>query len=357
MTLAHPLNFCVPAVGDDVQTLNVRRAISDIDDSLSIESIEGSPLLSIVIPSYNSADCLQILYNRLSHALSQITSNYEIIFVDDASKDDSWAQLTNLVNNGVNVKAYLLSKNFGQHAAISAGLSVCKGQWAVVMDCDLQDPPEDICRLWEKAKEGCDIVMARRIGKKQSLFRRFSASVYFKVLAFFSLASVEGDCGTFSIISRPVIDSYMQFADVNRHYLMILQWLGFSRGYIYYDHADRAAGISSYSTSRLVKHALQGIFFQTTVLLQLIVGLGMITSVLGGLMACYVIWGYIVHSALPGWTSVVVIELLLGGLILLSLGVVGLYIGQIFDQVKERPIFVFAKSLKSNLNSNNETNL
>jgi polyisoprenyl-phosphate glycosyltransferase len=304
--------------------------------------------LSVVVPSYNSADCLPILCARLQTALAEITDDYEIVIIDDCSKDNSWEILKELTKTTKNLTVHLLSRNFGQQAAISAGLSVCKGKWAIVMDCDLQDPPEDIGRLWHKANtEGYDIVMARRIGRKQSAFRQVAARWYFKILSLFSMANVEGDCGTFSIISRPVIDSYLRFADINRHYLMILQWLGFKRGYIEYKHADREAGVSAYSPIKLLKHALQGLFFQTTVLLQMIVAMGILTSVIGGLMAVNVVWAYVVHSALPGWTSIVVIELILGGLILLSLGVIGLYIGQIFDQVKERPLFIFSKTVSA----------
>ncbi len=299
--------------------------------------------LSVVIPTYNAAPCLKPLYERLVAALLPLSTRFEIIFVEDCGTDNSWSIIQELAQSNPYIRAYKLSRNFGQHAAITAGLSVCRGEMAVVMDCDLQDPPEDLPRLIEKARQGHDVVMARRVGRQQSAFRRLTANFYFELLAFFSLAKVDGDCGTFSVISRKVIDAYLQFNDCNRHYLMILQWLGFDPVFVDYVHGTRLAGASSYTSLQLIRHAAQGLFFQTTILLQMIVGVGILLSAVGMVSALCVIWNFFVHSVASGWTSIIVLLLITSGMILFSLGIVGLYIGQIFDQVKHRPLFVLSK--------------
>lgn len=315
------------------------------ENGLDQASAEKTVDISCVIPTYNASACLSPLVTRLEAALSTITDSYEILFVEDHSRDDSWSKLESLVTEHKKLRALRLSRNFGQHAAITAGLSNCRGRFAVVMDCDLQDPPEDIYRLWQKANEGFEIVLARRIEKKHSFWRVVLSNLYFKLLAFFSISSVSGNFGTFSIISRKVIDAYVDLKDTNRHYLMILQWLGFEKAYIDYQHGDRYEGKSSYSLKMLMSHALQGVFFQTTMLLQLIVSLGLIISTIGMLAAVIAVWNYFVHSALPGWTSVTVLILVIGGVNLISVGTVGLYVGQIFDQVKFRPLFIIDKEI------------
>lgn len=320
------------------QYVSAQKKESALADSNAID-------LSVVIPTYNASACLKPLLSRLQVSLNQLKVQYEILFVEDCSKDNSWQILEDLIAQNKNVRAIQLSRNFGQHAAISAGLSYCKGARAVVMDCDLQDPPEDICRLWQKANEGYEIVLARRVEKKHSPWRVALSSLYFKILSIFSISSVSGNCGTFSIISRKVIDSYQDFKDMNRHYLMILQWLGFEKAFIDYSHGERFEGKSSYNLQKLITHAMQGVFFQTTVLLQLIVGIGLVISAAGMFAAIFAVWSYFTYSALPGWTSVTVLILVVGGFNLISTGTVGLYVGQIFDQVKFRPIFVVDKEI------------
>ena len=299
--------------------------------------------VSVVIPTYGSAGCLPALYERLTGVLRRLTNSYEIIFVEDCSPDLSWEILKDLAERDAHVRAFKLSRNFGQHAAITAGLAQSRGNWVVVMDCDLQDPPEDIPRLYEAALKGHDIVLARRKQRQHPPLRLLFARLYFFLLNAFARAKFNGEYGSFSIISRKVVESYLSFSDRNRHYLLILFWLGFDVGEIEYQHGRRHAGSSSYSFARLIAHALQGIFFQTTILLRLIVFTGFAVSLSGGVLVLKIIADYLIHSALPGWTSLAVLILLIGGAILMALGVVGLYVGEIFEQVKDRPLFVIAR--------------
>jgi len=307
--------------------------------------------LSVVIPVYGCADCLEALYQRLTAVLQACTPSYEIILVDDCAPDGAWGVIRRLSEQDSRVRGLRLSRNFGQHAAITAGLAECAGARAVVMDCDLQDPPEAIPALYEQARAGHDIVLARRKRKKQSPFRQIAASLYFRALGAVSRHRFDGEYGAFSIISRPVIDAYLRFRDRDRHYLFILYWLGFDATAIDYEHAPRHSGKSAYSLRSLLSHGLQGLVFQTTTLLRWIIYLGFLVSGAGAVLAGYLLYIYVARTPPPGWTSLAVLILMIGGFILISTGVTGLYIGKIFEQVKDRPLYVIDKRVNDERNA------
>jgi glycosyltransferase involved in cell wall biosynthesis len=303
--------------------------------------------LSIVVPVYGCADCLQTLHQRLVRTLEGLVGSFEIVLVDDCARDGAWDLIRRLGEQDRRVRGIRLSRNFGQHAAITAGLAECTGERAVVMDCDLQDPPEAIASLLEAALAGHDIVLARRKRKQHSLFRRMAAAVYFRALGALSGRRFDGEFGAFSIISRPVIDAFLRFRDRDRHYLFILYWLGFDAASIDYEHAARHSGASSYSTRALLRHALEGLVFQTTTLLRWIIYLGFLVSAAGVLLAASLLYVYFTLTPPPGWTSLAVLILILGGFIIISTGVTGLYIGKIFEQVKDRPLYVIDKRINA----------
>ena len=302
--------------------------------------------LSVVIPVYQGAECLAELHHRLQAVLRKITPHYEILFVEDRGRDNSWEILKGICRRDSKSKAYRLSRNFGQHAAITAGLSKSLGKWTVVMDCDLQDLPEEIPPLYRKALEGFDIVLTRRTRKKHSLFRNMTARFYFRLLNFFNGLKIDPNVGSFSVISRKVVEAYLRLNDLDRHYLFILRWLGFRVAVLEYEHAERFKGKSSYSFSSLLTHAFNGLFFQTTILLRWIVYLGMGLSAAGFLLTFYFLFLYFYRSIQPGWTSLAILLLLIGGFIIASTGVTGLYIGKIFEQVKQRPLYVFDEQIE-----------
>jgi dolichol-phosphate mannosyltransferase len=294
--------------------------------------------ISVVIPVYNCAGSLRSLHERLTASLLQITPDYEIVLVDDRSCDGAWEILAELARGDRHLRVVRLSRNFGQHAAITAGLTRARGAWTVVMDCDLQEPPEEIPRLWAKAQEGYEIVRAVREGRRHSAFRRMSASLYRRML---SEREGEIEFSTLSMISRKVVDAFLELRDRDREYQLVLDWLGFSQATINFRHAEREGDSpSAYGLRQLVRVALDGMFFRTTVLLRWIVFLGFLVALAGGLLAVYAVYSRYVEDTPPGYTSLVVLLVLLSGFIIISLGVVGLYVGRIFDQVKGRPLFV-----------------
>lgn len=296
--------------------------------------------LSVVVPVYGCQPCLGVLSERLITTLERLDVTYEIVYIDDRSPDHAWSVLVDLADRYPQIHAVRLSRNFGQHAAITAGIARAHGRWVVVMDCDLQDPPESIPDLYAKAREGFDVVFARRSGRQDSAFRRAGAGAYFWMLGVFFGTKLDGEYGTFSIVSRKVVNAYLQLKDADRHYLFILNWLGFEAATIDVAHGERFEGRSSYTFSKLISHAFDGLVFQTTKLLRWIVYAGFVVALLGVALAAFFIYSWAVSSAYPGWTSLAVLMLLLGGFILVSLGITGLYVGKIFGQVKARPLYV-----------------
>jgi glycosyltransferase involved in cell wall biosynthesis len=304
------------------------------------------PVLSIVVPVYGCQPCLWHLHERLVATLAALDLTYEIVLVDDRAEDGSWPEIEHLVELDSSVRGILLSRNFGQHAAITAGLQHARGAWVTVMDCDLQDPPEVIPRLYAKALEGHDIVFGRRTRKPTGLVRGVLGRLYFRGIRVFSASQIDGQYGSFSVISHKVVEAFLTLGDQDRHYMMILNWLKFDTASVDYEPATRYRGQSSYSFPKLLRHALDGVFFQTTVLLRWIVYLGFCLAGAGGLFASYLVAARLSGNAYPGWTSILTIVVILGGFIILSTGITGLYIGKVFEQTRGRPVFVVDRILE-----------
>jgi dolichol-phosphate mannosyltransferase len=296
-------------------------------------------LLSVVVPVYGCADCLVALHSRLTDSVRTITERYELVFVDDRSVDDGWAVLVRLAREDPHVRAFRLSRNFGQDAAITAGLTQATGEWTVVMDCDLQEAPEDIPRLWAAAGEGYDIVRTVRRGWRHSAFRRATSRIYRRLTL---ETDVRPDYSNLSLLSRRVVDAFLRLKDRDREYMIALDWLGFDSTAVEIEHHERHAGESGYTLRRLFRVAVDGMFFRSTVLLRLVVLLGFMVAFAGIVVAAFEIADYFLEPAksVPGYTSLAVLLLLLAGFIIVSVGVVGLYVGRIFEQVKNRPLFL-----------------
>jgi dolichol-phosphate mannosyltransferase len=301
--------------------------------------------LSVVIPVYGCASALRQLHERLSKALPELTGDYEVIYVDDRAPDGSWQILREIAERDPHVIACQLSRNFGQQIAITVGLEQCSGDHVVVMDCDLQDPPELIGRLLATAQDGFDIVFAKRKSAYRSSFRSLAGRLYFRLLSLLSGSKFDEELGAFSIISRRVVQAFLRFRERDRHYLMILYWLGFEATTIEYDRQIRSVGESSYGIRKLILMGLSGMFFTTTKLLHWVVYVGFALAAAGGLLALYYVIHWFVDRTIPGWTSLIVVQLLVGGLIILSVGITALYIGKIFEASQQRPLYVLRDRL------------
>jgi polyisoprenyl-phosphate glycosyltransferase len=302
--------------------------------------------LSIVSPVYRAEAIIDELVKRIREEVCPLTDHFEIVLVEDGSPDNSWAAIEANCIRDSRVKGVKLSRNFGQHNAITAGLAAASGDYIVVMDCDLQDDPKYIKHLLAKAQEGYDIVLTVKEARRHNPIKDFFANLFnlvFNWLIENNDLHSHGLVGSYSIISRKVVDAYLQLKDYYKPYLVALQWLGFSKAMIPVEHSERYSGQSSYSFARLVRHALNGIISQTQRLLMLSVYSGLTFAFIGFIAILYIIYRALFDGFQSGWASVIITIIFSTGLILTSLGVVGLYIGKIFEHVKGRPHYIVDK--------------
>jgi dolichol-phosphate mannosyltransferase len=301
--------------------------------------------ISIVIPVYRAEQIMDELVTRLTRSLSAITSSYEIILVEDGGPDKSWDKIVVNAQKHPQIKGILLSRNFGQHHAITAGLDASKGNWVVVMDCDLQDQPEEIAGLYAKAKEGYDIVFARRAQRQDAFFKRMSSKVFYGVFAYLSGIPQDNSIANFGIYSRKVIDTINNMREPMRAFAPMARWVGFNRTAIDVTHAERFAGESSYSWSKLFNLALDFAMAYSDKPLKLTIKLGISISILAVLYTLYNIVLYNMGIiTLTGYTSLIVSIWFLSGLIIFTLGIIGLYIGKMFEGIKNRPLYIIDKT-------------
>lgn len=304
----------------------------------------NKPTISIVSPVYRGEKMVRELVSRCKASLAAITEEYEIVLVNDASPDGSWREILRECAEDPRVKGIDLSRNFGQHYAITAGLRFTSGEWVVVMDCDLQDRPEEIPNLYRKALEGFDIVFARRAVRKDAFAKRMSSALFYGVFKLLSGMESDRTIANFGVFHRRVIDEFNKMPERMRFFPTLVNYLGFRRTAIDVEHAARAEGRSSYRLGRLLALALDVIVANSNRPLQFAVGLGFGMSTVAFLLALYNLfakWGGIIR--VPGFTTTVFSIWFVGGLLLFVVGILGLYLGKIFDQVKGRPLFVVGR--------------
>jgi dolichol-phosphate mannosyltransferase len=300
--------------------------------------------ISVVVPVYGGESCLQELYRRLCAALEPISPDFEIVLVEDCGPDRSWALIEELGRADARVRGLQLTRNFGQHHAITAGLRAARGDWVVVMDCDLQDRPEEIPRLYAKAQEGYECVLARRTRRRDPLLRRLGSRAFYALFNYLTDLRYDGSVANFSIVSRQVVDEVNRMNEAVRFYGGLLSWLGFARAYIEVQHDPRFAGESSYSFMKLLRLSLSVILAHSNKPLRLCVTAGVVLSTVsfaGGvwLFVRALAWG----TPVMGWSSLIVSIYFATGAIILTLGILGLYVDKIFSEVKRRPLFVVRK--------------
>lgn len=302
--------------------------------------------LSIVSPVYRAEKMVHMLVERIVKSVDVITEDFEIILVNDASPDASWSVIEHECAQDKRVKGLNLSRNFGQHYAITAGLHYAKGEWVVVMDCDLQDRPEEIPALYQKAMEGYDIVYARRVDRQDRWIKRVPSLLFNAVFDWLSGTNKDKSVANFGVYSQKVIAEYNKIPEYARSFGSLIRYLGFKTTAIDVQHAARAEGKSSYTWSRMFKLAFDVIISNSNKPLRMAVGLGFSMSALSFLLALYnVVARMIGMISFPGYTTTVFSIWFVGGLLLLVLGIIGLYIGKIFDQVKGRPNFIVQEKI------------
>jgi polyisoprenyl-phosphate glycosyltransferase len=304
-----------------------------------------SPSISVVIPVYRAELILPELCKRLVTSLSALSGSYQIILVDDRSPDRSWDVVLRMVEAYPCLTAIRLSRNFGQHYAVTAGLDLANGDWTVIMDCDLQDQPEEIGRLLEKAEQGYDVALARRAVRSDSSGRRLSSRLFYWLFNVLSGYRMDPAVGSFRIMRRSVVEAYRTMRESARLFGGLVEWLGFETTFVDVAHSARYEGRSSYNFRAMTKLALDGIFAFSNRPLYFSIGAGIIMSVLAAGFGVSMIVYFLVHPlvGVPGWLSQVTLTTFIGGLILLNLGILGVYVGRIYDQTKGRPLYVVDK--------------
>lgn len=299
--------------------------------------------MSVVSPVYMAERILPALCERLDAALAAITPHYEIILVCDGSPDRSWEVMEQLVAQYPKLCIVKLSRNFGQHYAMTAGLDLARGEWTVVMDCDLQDQPEEIAGLLAKTREGYDIVVARRTNRQHKWWKRVTSRLFFKVFSLLSGFKLDGAVGSFRIMSRSVVDGFCSMRESYRMFAGLIEWLGFRTGFVDVKHAARYEGESSYNLMRLLRLAMDGMVSFSNRPLYISIGAGLALSSLAALYGTFLIVRYLIDPAtnqVAGWLSTMTATAFLGGLILLNQGVLGIYLGRLYNQAKGRPLYV-----------------
>jgi len=301
--------------------------------------------ISVVIPMYGCKAAIRELHQRLVKTLEQITEDFEIIMVNDACPQNSWEVIEEICKEDRRVKGIEMARNFGQIKAITAGLDYSTGDWVVVMDCDLQDRPEEILNLYNKAQEGYDVVFARRANRKDSPLKVFVSKIFYKIYSFASDGNYDPAICNFSISRRVVIDNYCKMRELHRAFVIYVKWLGFRQTAIDVEHNERYEGKSSYNMKKRMKMAGEILTSQSDKLLRFTVSFGFLMTLASFIAIIVLIIRYFCGNVATGWTSIIATNCLIGGIIIMVVGLVGIYVGNIFMQTKQRPLYVVRQIL------------
>jgi len=297
--------------------------------------------ISVVSPVYRAENIVSELVKQVKEQLSPITEDFEIILINDASPDNSWVEIEKETAKDKRVKGLNLSRNFGQHYAITAGLNFAKGEWIVVMDCDLQDRPDEIPNLYHKALEGYDSVFAQRTERNDTLFKKLFSKLFYKLFSYLTDTKQDATVANFGIYRRCVIDAILSMHDQIRFFPTMVQWVGFRKFYLPVEHASRFEGKSTYNFKGLFRLAINTIMGFSDKPLRLTVKVGFFITLLSVLVAIVYLGLYLSgRIQVEGFTTLILSLWFLSGFIMFILGILGLYIGRMFEKVKERPVYL-----------------
>jgi polyisoprenyl-phosphate glycosyltransferase len=297
--------------------------------------------ISVVSPVYRAESIVSELVKQVKEQLLPITEDFEIILINDASPDNSWVEIEKETAKDKRVKGLNLSRNFGQHYAITAGLNFAKGEWIVVMDCDLQDRPDEIPNLYHKALEGYDSVFAQRTERNDTLFKKLFSKLFYKLFSYLTDTKQDATVANFGIYRRCVIDAILSMHDQIRFFPTMVQWVGFRKFYLPVEHASRFEGKSTYNFKGLSRLAINTIMGFSDKPLRLTVKVGFFITLLSVLVAIVYLGLYLSGQIqVEGFTTLILSLWFLSGFIMFILGILGLYIGRMFEKVKERPVYL-----------------
>ncbi|WGS22835.1 MULTISPECIES: glycosyltransferase family 2 protein [unclassified Bradyrhizobium] len=306
----------------------------------------AGPTWSFVVPVYGSPESLELLSQRIKDVCSRTNVSYELILVDDRCPKGSWYEIERLVATDSAIIGIRLSRNFGQHAAIQAGLSRATGEWTIVMDCDLQDQPEEVPRLWAKAKEGFEVVRAERVTRNDPIHRRLLSKIFYGLLSYLTDTRQRPEFANFGIYSRRVIETITRWQEESKYFPAIVSWVGFSQTTLAVEQAPRFEGRSSYTFGKLVALGMNVIVGFSDKPLKLVMVTGFLIALLSFSMTFFVLVSHLMGAlTVEGWASIALSLWFLAGSLLFAVGLTGLYVGRILVEAKGRPTFIVDRIL------------
>lgn len=298
--------------------------------------------LSIIIPIYNEEGNIDRLINRLKGVIAQLNVNCEYVFINDGSKDDSINIIKNLAKIDPSVKFINFSRNFGHQIAVTAGLDKCIGERIVIIDADLQDPPELILEMYKKMDEGFEVVYAKRAARKgESWLKKFTARMFYRILKSITSVNIPVDTGDFRIMDRKIVDVLKQMPEQQKFLRGQISWIGFNQTYVEYERDERFAGETGYTYKKMIRFALDGITSFSNFPLKFATVCGFVVSSIAFLVMLYALYSrFISKDYIEGWTSIIISVLFLGGIQLISIGIIGEYISRLSSNVRNRPLYI-----------------
>ena len=310
--------------------------------------------ISVIIPCYNEEQVLEETYKRLKGVMINCHyTNYELIFINDGSFDNTLELLKAIAAKDSNVIIINFSRNFGHQPAVSAGIHICSGDLAIIIDADLQDPPELIPEMIKKYDEGFNVVYGVRSERKgEGSFKKLSAKLFYRTLNRFSEIKFPLDTGDFRLIDRKIMDHYKELKEKNKYIRGLISWLGFKQTAFFYQRENRFAGSSKYPLKKMMQFATTGLLYFSKKPLKIALNIGFSSIILSFLLIFYALFSkfFLPKETVPGWTSTLIIILFLGGVQLFTIGIMGEYIGDIFDEIKSRPEYVVDEIISSGTN-------
>ena len=298
--------------------------------------------LSVVVPIFNEAPNIPELYERLARAASEITENYEFIFVNDGSGDESLEVLMDLAHRDPRVFYIGFSRNFGHQIAVTAGLEASSGRAVVIMDGDLQDPPELVVDLYRKYREGFDVVYAKRRSRKgEGAFKKVTAKIFYRTMKRITSINIPVDTGDFRLMDRKVVDNLNRMGERNKFLRGQIAWLGFKQAAVVYDRDRRKHGKTGYTVGKMLRFAMDGVTRFSDKPLQFVSRLGAVVSLVSFLVILFALYShYVLNETITGWTSLIISTMFIGGVQLVCIGVIGEYVGRINQNVLNRPLYI-----------------
>jgi glycosyltransferase involved in cell wall biosynthesis len=307
---------------------------------------EAAPVISVISPVYGCRSCLEELVDRVAINLNPLGETFEIILVDDASPDGAWLRIIELASTRPWLRGFRLSRNFGQHHAIAAGLKQARGSKVVVMDCDLQDVPEELPKLLTQLREGVEVVLAQRVQRQDRFLKRISSRLFYRFLSWLTDTPYDHTVANFGAYSRKVVDTINSMPEADRFFPLLVRWTGYRTAHVPVHHGQRSEGRSGYTMTQLVRLAINVAISFSDKPLRLVVKLGLIFAMLAMCVVIYSIYRYLIGDIrVAGFTSLLASIWLVGSLVLCSTGVVGLYVGRLFNNAKKRPHYIISECI------------